>query len=197
MPSDLYPELIVLRHGQTAWNREGRWQGDLDSPLTGLGEAQARAMAAVLSRERITAATHAAWVSPKGRTRATARIVLGPDWEPTVDARLSEIGVGDWEGWLIADIARAAKLGDDATPYAFYEAAPGGEGFEALRDRVAGFLATLDRPSVIVTHGITSRMIRTLATGRDLDRFAELPGGQGVVFRVRGGAHEVLGPPGP
>ena len=192
----MYPELIVLRHGRTAWNLEGRWQGDRDSPLTALGETQARAMAGVFEAEGITRATHAAFVSPKGRARATARIVLGESWEPAVDPRLREIGVGGWEGWLIADIAAAAGLGGDATPYDLYEAAPGGEGFDGLRARVAGFLASLDRPSVLVTHGITSRMIRTLATGRDLDRFDELPGGQGVVFRVRDGRHEVLGPAG-
>lgn len=190
----MYPELIVLRHGQTAWNLEGRWQGDLDSPLTTKGEAQARAMGAVLVREGINADSHAAYVSPKGRARRSAELALGPGWTPAVDTRLREIGVGAWEGRLIAEFAAESGLPPDVSPYAYYEVAPGGEGFAALRTRVAGFLATLDRPSVLVTHGITSRMIRTLATGRDLDRFEELPGGQGVVFRVRGGVHEVLAP---
>jgi probable phosphoglycerate mutase len=104
------------------------------------------------------------------------------------------VGVGAWEGWLIRDVADASGLSEDASPYAFYEAAPDGEGLEALRTRVLDFLATLDGPSVLVTHGITSRMIRTLATGRDLDRFDELPGGQGIVYRVRDGGHEMLEP---
>lgn len=188
----MYPELIVIRHGQTEWNRDGRWQGSLDSPLTAQGEDQARAMGAVLARAGITPESHAAYVSPLGRAQATARLLLGADWRPTPDPRLREIGVGDWEGWRIADIARAAGLPEDTPPLAFYEVAPGGEGLAGLRARVHDFLATLTGPSVLVTHGITSRMIRTLATGRDLDRFDELPGGQGVVYRVRDGHHETL-----
>lgn len=190
----MYPELIVLRHGQTEWNLARRWQGALDSPLTAKGEAQARAMGEILSRAGITRNTHAAYVSPLGRAQATARLTLGEDWPATADPRLREIGVGKWEGWLLDDIAAAAGLPDDSTPLDYYELAPGGEGLAGLRDRVSGFLATLGRPSVLVTHGITSRMIRTLATDRDLDRFDEVPGGQGVVFRLRGGAHETLGP---
>ncbi|PIE06938.1 MAG: histidine phosphatase family protein [Rhodobacterales bacterium] len=188
----MYPELIVIRHGQTRWNLEGRWQGWRDSPLTARGEEQARAMAEILSREGITAATHKAFVSPLGRARATARLVLGEDWAATPDDRLREIGVGGWEGWLVSDIEKAAGQPDDAAPFAFYDAAPGGEGIPALHDRVRDFLDSLTGPSVLITHGICSRMIRTLATGRTLDRFDELPGGQGVVFRVRDGGHEML-----
>lgn len=190
----MYPELIVIRHGQTEWNLEGRWQGNLNSPLTDKGEDQARAMGRVLSREAITQASHAAFVSPLGRAQATARLTLGAVWPATPDPRLREIGVGDWEGWLIDDIAAASGAPDEAPALRSYELAPRGEGLEALRVRVRDFLATLETPSVLVTHGITSRMIRTLATGRDLDRFDELPGGQGVVFRVRNGEHEALAP---
>ena len=190
----MYPDLIVIRHGQTEWNLEGRWQGHRDSPLTAMGEDQARAMASVLAREAITQTTHAAFVSPLGRAQATARLTLGADWVATPDPRLREIGVGDWEGWLVDDIAAASGLTAERAPLTFYELAPGGEGLEALRTRVRAFLATLETPSVLVTHGITSRMIRTLATGRDLDRFDEVPGGQGVVYRVRDGAHETLAP---
>ena len=188
----MYPELIVIRHGQTEWNLEGRWQGHRDSPLTAKGEDQARVIGGILARAGITQASHRAYVSPSGRALATARLALGPDWAATPDPRLREIDVGRWEGWLIADIAAEVGLPEDSAPLALYEAIPDGESLEALRDRVQGFLATLDRPSLLVTHGMTSRMIRTLATGRDLDRFDEVPGGQGVVFRVRDGAHETL-----
>ncbi len=190
----MYPELIVIRHGQTEWNLARRWQGGLDSPLTDLGRAQAVAMGEILRREGISAASHTAYVSPLGRARETARLVLGEGWLPREDPRLREIGVGGWQGWLMDDIIAASGLSEEATMYDYYSAAPGGEGFEALKVRVLDFLATLTGPSVIVTHGITSRMIRTLATGRDLDRLDEVPGGQGVVFRLRGGEHETLTP---
>ncbi len=188
----MYPELIVIRHGQTEWNLARRWQGGLDSPLTEKGRAQAAAMGEILQREGIGAASHTAYVSPLARARETARLVLGDGWAPHEDRRLREIGVGAWQGWLMDDIMAAAGLPEDASMFDYYTAAPNGEGFEALKVRVLDFLASLTGPCVIVTHGITSRMIRTLATGRDLDRFDELPGGQGVVFRLRDGGHEIL-----
>ncbi|MEJ1997821.1 MAG: histidine phosphatase family protein [Maritimibacter sp.] len=190
----MYPELIVMRHGQTEWNLAGRWQGGLDSQLTEKGRDQAVAMGEILRREGITAASHKTYVSPMGRTRETAELALGDGWARVEDTNLREIGVGGWEGWLVKDIERAAGLPEDSTMFDYYSAAPDGEGFEALRERVLGFLATLTGPSLLITHGMTSRMIRTLATGRDLDRLDELPGGQGVVFRLRDGNHEILTP---
>ena len=81
----MYPELIVIRHGQTQWNLEGRWQGHGDSPLTAKGEDQARAIGGILARAGITAESHRAYVSPSGRARATARLALGEGWDPIPD----------------------------------------------------------------------------------------------------------------
>ena len=117
---------------------------------------------------------------------------LGEGWDPIPDPRLREIDAGRWEGWLLTDIVAEAGLPEDYHPLMLYENIPDGESLEGLRDRARDFLASLDRPSLLVTHGMTSRMIRTLATGRDLDRLDEVPGGQGVVYRVRDGVHETL-----
>ncbi|RME18949.1 MAG: histidine phosphatase family protein [Alphaproteobacteria bacterium] len=189
----MFPEIVVLRHGQTEWNRARRWQGGLDSPLTALGREQARRMGAVLREAEIGPASHAAFVSPLGRTLETARLALGPDWPLRPDPRLREIGVGAWQGWTLEEIRAAAGLPEGASIFDYYRAAPGGEGFEALAARARAFLESLEGPAVIVTHGMTSRMLRTLASGGDPAQIDALPGGQGVVFRVRAGVHEVLG----
>ncbi|EAR51580.1 phosphoglycerate mutase [Oceanicola granulosus HTCC2516] len=190
------PDLYVLRHGETEWNRLHRWQGVLDSPLTPEGEAQARAMGRLLRGLGVGPAEHRLFVSPQGRARRTAELIAAElgGWEPVVEPRLAEIGVGRWAGVDRAVIDAEAALPPGAHFLDLYRAAPGGEPFEALYARVSDFLAALEGPAVVVTHGITSRFLRTAALGLGLGRLAELPGGQGVVHRVRDGRHETLAP---
>ena len=188
-PSPLY----VLRHGQTAWNAERRMQGWLDSPLTERGATQARAMGAVLRREG--AAALPAFTSPQPRAARTADLALG-EGRARRDPRLREIGVGAFEGRLLAELVEEHPLlfSEDAPPDWYFDA-PDGEGHDALRDRVASFLAALDGPAVVVCHGITARMLRGLALGLDREGMLGLPGGQGAVWRVADGRHETLPAP--
>ena len=70
-----HPDLWILRHGQTVWNLAGRMQGRMDSPLTRLGEAQARQMNSMLKAADLPGdVTYHA--SPQGRCRATAELAL-------------------------------------------------------------------------------------------------------------------------
>lgn len=188
-------DLLILRHGETVWNREGRMQGVLDSPLTARGRAQAIAMGRALAELGVSSASHRAFVSPQGRALATARLVLAPlGLEATPDPRLREIGVGDWSGLTAAEIdARWPAPDPHETFLERYARARGGEPFEALWQRVTAFLADVEGPAIIVTHGITSRFLRTAALGRGLDRLDEVPGGQGVIHRIRQGGHETIG----
>jgi len=184
-----YPEILILRHGQTEWNAEERLQGRLDSPLTDRGQAQAEAQNKAL--QALDLSEFAFRCSPQGRAFTTAAIALrGIAPRIETDARLCEIDVGDWSGKrrseLEVDFA-ATESPDGALEY--YEYAPGGEGFAGLRSRCESFLFDLDHPTVIVTHGITSRMMRLVALGLGDDKLAELPGGQGVIYRVRNGVH--------
>ncbi len=187
------PDIFVLRHGETTWNRAGRMQGALDSPLTELGQAQSEQMGSLLAGYDLTG--HQLYCSPMGRAIATAALILPRD--PTLDPRLREIEVGQWTGLTRPEIlARWPGPTDDEDLLDFYGRAPGGEGFDALWDRVTGFLTDLTGPAVIVTHGITSRFLRTAALGGTLGDLNEVPGGQGVVFRIREGLHETLTPTG-
>ena len=187
------PELYILRHGETVWNREGRMQGALDSPLTDLGQAQARAVGGLLARFDL--AGHSHYCSPLGRARATACLAF--DRTPILDPRLREIEVGQWSGLTRQEIlARWPGMTEEEDMLDFYARAPEGERFDALWDRVCAFLADLPGPAVIVTHGVTSRFLRTAALGLSPADLNRVPGGQGVVFRLRNGGHEVLTPNG-
>lgn len=187
------PPLVVLRHGETEWNRAGRWQGHLDSPLTPEGEAQARAMGELLRDMGLGGPGWARRVSPTGRARRTAELLdLGHPFEEDPDLR--EIGVGAFAGHTRDEIRAESGLPDTAGFLEFYAAAPGGEGLEALWHRVGRVLDRLSGPTLIVTHGITSRFLRARALGLPIDRVLDVPGGQGVVHRVEGGSHATFTP---
>ena len=187
------PEIYVMRHGETEWNRARRMQGGFDSALTERGRAQARAMGRILDAHGAGADSHSLISSPQGRARETARLAFGV--EPRIEPRLREIAMGDWSGLERAEID-ARWPGPPGEHFMdFYARAPNGEGFAALWARCAALLADLDGPAILVTHGMTSRVLRTIATGGTMADLARLPGGQGVVFRLCGERHETLSAP--
>ena len=195
-------DLILARHAETVFNAAARMQGNnAHTPLTRAGIAQADAMGAALRNVLGEAPDIDLWVSPSGRTQQTAAIIgehLGMDffgWRK--DERLLEIDVGDWEGRWYHDIV--AELGRpiiDATRGLFTEAAPGGEWFPQIADRLKHWVADLDhsRPALVISHGITASVLRgILVGGEDWHGVPVAPRApQGTVFRIRDGAEEAL-----
>ncbi|MCW5857896.1 MAG: histidine phosphatase family protein, partial [Caldilineales bacterium] len=90
--------MLVVRHGETAANVSGAWQGSTDSPLTERGRLQAELLAQRLAAEgRAVAAIH---TSPLGRARQTAEILAARLGHPSIlpDPGLAEFHLGEWEG---------------------------------------------------------------------------------------------------
>ena len=171
------PPLLILRHGQTVWNREGRLQGGRDSDLTALGRVQAARQGAIL--RALGVATRPVRVSPARRTQVSAALA---GLSAEVENRIAEIGLGDWEGRSLAEIAPPRGV-------AWKFAAPGGETRGALTARLAAFLASLDGPVIVVTHGVVSIGLRAMLMGvSDWDMLADP---QGVVHHVEDG-HETV-----
>jgi len=189
-------ELFVLRHGETTWNREGRMQGHLNAPLTELGVEQAVTQRNIMAEQDLSG--FCVLSSPSGRAVETAAIALGPlVTEIITDPDLREVGVGEWTGRLRAELIDPTEWQVTADGVLeLYDMAPGGEGLAGLEARCAQFLARLEGPHVLVTHGITSRMIRALALGHGpnvtLAMLSEMPGGQGVVYHVKDGRQKRL-----
>jgi broad specificity phosphatase PhoE len=93
--------LLLVRHGETDWNRENRFQGHADQPLNDRGREQARELAGSLGSQPLTAL----YTSPLRRASETAEIVgreLGLDPRPY--EALREIDVGDWQGLTISEV---------------------------------------------------------------------------------------------
>lgn len=182
------PELYILRHGETFWNAENRMQGELNSPLTPKGEMHAARQREILRSRDLTG--FAFFTSPLGRAVQTAGIALS-DIATMIrtDDRLREIGVGDWSG-LLRDTLPLPEAED---PYmAQYMMAPNGEGFERLEQRCRAFLDDLRGPAVLVTHGITSRMLRSLVAGEGALAVPTAHGGQGCVYHLKDGTQNLL-----
>jgi len=183
-----YPDLYILRHGETEWNATNRMQGWLNSPLTPKGERDAARQAEILSH--LDLAGFAFWCSPSGRAVQTAGIACGSMAEAIhTDIRLREIGVGDWSGRMRDEL----PMPDGPDPYmAQYAMAPNGEGFEALQQRAQAFLDDLDGPAVIITHGITSRALRQIVVGDSALSNPSVHGGQGCVYQIKNGVQTLL-----
>ncbi|WP_439156550.1 histidine phosphatase family protein [Yoonia sp.] len=189
----MFPELYILRHGETLWNAQDRMQGGLNSPLTDKGRAQAARQADLLDERELSGFN--AFCSPQGRAFETAGIAVAPRIATIrTDDRLREIGVGAWQGRLRSELVVTGPMQDSPDgPLALYEQAPGGEGFDLLEVRCRAFLADLSGPAIVVTHGITSRMLRAIALGLGQSGLAQLPGGQGVIFHIKDGTQTQLG----
>ncbi|UWQ16390.1 histidine phosphatase family protein [Jannaschia sp. M317] len=171
------PPLFLLRHGQTVWNREGRMQGRLDSPLTPLGQVQAARQGAIL---RANGAAFPARTSPRGRARTTAALA---GLAPKIDDRLAEISMGDWEGTTQARHAPGVS---------WKFAAPGGETQAALLNRIDAFLDSLSGPTIVVTHGVILIALEAVLTGRALEDWDWMHDPQGVVLVVDAGESRIL-----
>ena len=96
-------KIILARHGETPWNAAGRYQGQIDIPLSETGEAQAAKLGDRLRDVTITRAVS----SQLARARSTAEAALGENRKHIlrIDPRLQEIAHGDWEGLLAQEIA--------------------------------------------------------------------------------------------
>ncbi len=149
--------LCLVRHGQTNWNLEGRYQGQSDIPLNENGRAQARALAGQLQAYSFTAI----YTSDLQRARETADILAASFYLPvTSDPRLREINQGEWEGQLIDAIkSRYFELWQQRKLDPASVRPPGGEtvGDVAWRvyaalDEIAARHAT--GPVVVVSHGL-------------------------------------------
>ena len=126
--------LVLIRHGETEWNAEGRYQGQADPALTIAGLRQASVVARRLGRARLgilySSPLRRAWIPP-----GSSRSLLG--MPVRADPRLMEIHLGRWQGMLHREI-----VASDPELFAQWHSAPwdttppGGERLEQVRDRV-------------------------------------------------------------
>ncbi len=182
--------IYCIRHGETDWNAESRYQGQADIPLNDKGRKQARRNGEVLRKFLPTIAAADFVSSPLDRTRETMTIIrnalgLPPD-AYRQDPLLREVDYGHWEGKLLSDLPRLDPAGMEnrqADPFNWRP--EGGESYADLYERVAQWLKTVDRDTVAVTHGGISRTLRGHLLGTDMNTILDLEVPQDRILRIK------------
>ncbi len=158
-------ELAVVRHGRTAWNADGRFQGQTDVPLDDIGRAQAGRLATALAGDRFDFAI----ASDLVRASETARIVLGSRSLPVeLDGAWREMRFGVWEGLTWTQIVeRYPEVGEGHGTSPRFFTPEGGESFDDVCARVEAALDALaarvpdGTHALIVTHaGVLHALLR-------------------------------------
>jgi broad specificity phosphatase PhoE len=168
--------LVLVRHGQTDWNLEGRYQGQKDVPLNAAGLEQAHQLAQKLAGQHFMAL----FSSDLQRASKTAEIlgqVLG--LPVRIDRRLREINQGCMEGQLV-DFVFLKRNQDVDTPV------PGGESIRQVADRVAAAIDDIAQtyapgPLLVVTHGLALATLLCRVHGFPLESaYQHIPANMGT-----------------
>jgi broad specificity phosphatase PhoE len=180
-------ELLLVRHGETDWNRERRFQGHADPPLNDAGREQASELAENLAGEGI----EAIYTSDLQRARETAEILAARFGSEVIALReLREIDVGDWQGLTWPEIEErhpdgAARWHRDGHGW------DGGETYDQLGERIVAALRGIaerhpGQRVLVVGHGGTVRATRAFVEGVPVaeSRRRNPPIGNCEVFRV-------------
>ena len=183
--------ILLIRHGETEFNRERRLQGHVDSPLTELGVRQAEAVGRLL--HDLVRREPGEWSlvsSPLGRAHRTAQIIdkrLGLGVR--LDDRLKEMSWGERDGRLRSELDSLYPETFGRSGWAFD--APGGESLETVSSRLQGWLDSLapepDRRVIAVSHGVSGRVLRGVYAGLPPERMGEQDAPQDAVFRLQNG----------
>ena len=185
------PTIYYIRHGETAWNAEGRLQGAQDTSLNDLGRKQAAQAGGILAelfaREEHSEQALAYVASPLGRARSTMELVRGvlrlPPHDYTIDDRLREIGYGDWEGSTLSQMqARDPEVFARRQVDKWTVSPPGGETYAEVQIRVRDWYDSVLVDTVAVAHGGTARALMVALGIETPNSAADLTIEQGAVY---------------
>lgn len=190
----MFPLTYICRHGQTDWNAERRLQGQHETDINDIGRAQAdgngRALGLVLGDE---VHSFRFLSSPMRRTRETMeriRAAMGLDpLDYETDDLLKEVSFGDWQGFTLAELD-AREPGTSARRDAdkWYHVPPGNtaESYAMMALRVARWLETHDRQSVVVAHGGIVRALFHLVGGLSGEEASMMDVPQDRILKLEG-----------
>lgn len=191
-------DFILIRHGETDWNREMRFQGHVDPPLNATGHEQARRLSLRLQGEKVDQF----YASDLLRTRQTADPSHGVlSLAPALDPMLREQHFGEVDGMRVDDVrVQHPEYWAQWTRFHPDWAMPGGESAQVFHARVMGALQRLaaahpGQTVLVVTHGGVLDMVYRTARSLGLHgpRQSEIPNAGINRVRMRGEAVEIVG----
>jgi len=196
------PTIILLRHGQTLWNVEGRYQGQLNSDLTGLGKEQAKKNAIKIAKliEIRKRNSFKFFSSPLGRAKETAYIIsdtLGLNRKDIVfDSNMQEVHYGIFEG-KSKDFCKAAYAKEfqerEANKWS-YVLEGGGESYEMVTQRIYRWLERVkdEECVLLVAHEMINRALRGIYCSYDKETMLHLRQKNDVVLKLEANQEKIV-----
>ncbi|MVA98778.1 histidine phosphatase family protein [Nitratireductor sp. CAU 1489] len=195
----MFPLVHFVRHGQTDWNAELRFQGQVEIDINDTGRMQARRNGRALAHLIDDPSGFEFVASPLRRTRETMELVRAemglPAADYRTDSRLVEVHFGDWQGFTIEEIEQArpgAGARRDRDKWGFLPPGRDAESYADLAARVRGWMDEIENPTVCVTHGGVIRAVFLIAGRLDRHAAAAMTVPQDRVLRLTDGKLEWL-----
>ncbi len=183
--------IYLLRHGETEYNTQGRYQGELDSPLTEVGIHQVQQNALMLKSLIGDPNDWKIVSSPLGRALQSTEVIcktIGYDFKNVEkENRLTEVAVGQWAGLTTKEIESSwPNLFNNTDMYSWYFNAPNGETYDSVVSRLSTWLKEIQHvPKVIViSHGLTGRILRGVFADLKKEDALKLEVSQDVFFKL-------------
>lgn len=191
------PVIYYVRHGQTDWNAELRFQGRQDIPLNAKGREQARRNGEKLASVLADPSSLDFVTSPLGRTRETMEILraaMGLDPEAyRIDERLIEASYGALEGTTLAEFKAADPANHRRRKQMRWDyCPPRGESHAMVHERIARWYESVTADCVVVGHGVVGRVLRYHLLGLDPGLAAEFAFPQDRIFVWDGVGEEMV-----
>lgn len=183
--------IYLFRHGETQFNTQGRYQGELDSTLTEDGVNQVKMNARILKSLIKDPNEWEIISSPLGRAVESTKIIcetIGYEFSKVkTDNRLSEVAVGSWAGLTLEQIGVGWKNNMKNTNlYNWYFNSPDGESYDTVVKRLSSWLKDIENlPNVIVvSHGLTGRVLRGIYSNLSKEEALKLEVSQRTFFKL-------------
>jgi len=194
------PTIILVRHGQTIWNAEGRYQGQLNSDLTELGKEQAQKNALKIAKAMNTKEPFKFFSSPLGRAKETAFIIsdtLNRERDEILfDNRVQEVNYGIFEGKTksFCKTTYAKEFEEREANKWSYALADGGESYEMVTQRLYGWLQEIkdEKSILLVAHEMISRALRGIYCNYPKDKMLKLHHKNDVVIKLENGCETIV-----
>ncbi|MGM9986972.1 MAG: histidine phosphatase family protein [Bacillaceae bacterium] len=191
--------IYLIRHGETVFNKQGKYQGELDSPLTLEGMEQVKNIARLL---KVLIDDPNEWEiisSPLGRAMQSTGIIcetIGFDVDKvTTDERLKEVTVGSWAGLTTKEIETSwPEQLKHTDGYNWYFNSPDGESYDAVVKRVSDWLESVKNREkmIVVSHGLTGRIIRGVYNNLEKEHALKLDVSQHTFYKLTNGTIEAF-----
>ena len=192
------PTIYLLRHGQTEWNVEGRYQGQLNSPLTAKGQEQAKANALKLANY-IDLKSIKIFSSPLGRAKETAEIITKQNGvalsKIIFEERIQEFNYGIFEGKTKVYCQKEYKAIFDAREAdKFNYLLEGGDSYAKVYERLNDWLFFVQNEKVIVVvaHEMINRALRGIYCGLKNEEMLQLRQPNDMLIKLENGEETVL-----